>query len=135
MWVGVSACLYVHAGVYVVLCGMTTSHSTRCDCCVCDYNICFRLFALSIPSVPTLRLKDPRSRGWHNSAGYSSDGQVIWGARLSSNSKNRENPFLTNKMFFKHICETINNKETMFAFLAKRRRKNIETGRVTKRCG
>ena len=34
--------------------------------------------------------------GWHDSVGSSSDGQVIWVARLSSNSKNRENPLLTN---------------------------------------
>ena len=26
-------------------CGVTTSHSTCCSCCVCDYHICFRLFA------------------------------------------------------------------------------------------
>ena len=42
-------------------------------------------------------LKDPhRDGGWHNSAGFSSDDQVIWVARLSSNSKNRENLLLTN---------------------------------------
>ena len=43
------------------LCGVTTSHSTCCGCCVRDYHICFRLFALSSSSVPTLCLKDPRS--------------------------------------------------------------------------
>ena len=35
--------------------------------------------------------------GWHNSVGYSSDIQVVWVARLSSNSKKRENILLTNK--------------------------------------
>ena len=66
--------------------------------------------------------------GWHNS----SDGQVIWVARLSSNSKNRENPlFNNNKKSFllKHVCETMNNKKTRFAFLPNRW-KNIERGRV-----
>ncbi len=74
--------------------------------------------------------------GRHSSAGSSSDGQVIWVARLSSNSKNRENSlFNNNKKSFllKHVCET-NNKQTRFAFLANRRRKNIERGRVTIRC-
>ena len=78
--------------------GVTTSHSTCCGCCVRDYHICFRLFALSSSSVSTLCLKDPRSPpppGWYNSAG-SSDSLVIWVARLSSNSKNRENLLLTN---------------------------------------
>ena len=34
-------------------------------------------------------------------------------ARLSSNSKNRENSFNNNKKSFllKHVCETINNKK------------------------
>ena len=41
-------------------CWVTTNHGT-CSCCVRDYHICFRLFALSCPSVPTLCLKDPRS--------------------------------------------------------------------------
>ena len=39
-------------------------------------------------------------------------------ARLSSNSKNRENRlFNSNKKSFllKHVCETINNKQTRFA--------------------
>ena len=26
-------------------CGVTTSHSTCCGCCIRDYHICFRLFA------------------------------------------------------------------------------------------
>ena len=67
----------------------------------------------------------------------SSDGQVIWVARLFSNSKNTESPLLTNNknvFLLKHVCETINKKQTMFAFLAKRR-KNIERGRVTMRYG
>ena len=34
--------------------------------------------------------------GWHNPAGSSPDGQILWVATLSSNSKNRENPLLTN---------------------------------------
>ena len=61
--------------------------------------------------------------GWHYSARSSSDGQVIWVARLSSNSKNRENLLLINNkksFLLKHVCETINNKQTMFAFLAKK---------------
>ena len=92
--------------------GVTTSHSTCCGYCVRDNHISFRLFALSVPSVPTLCLKDPRS--WCNSAGSSSDSQVIWVARLSSNSNNLENPlFNNNKKSFllKHVCETINNKQ------------------------
>ena len=40
-------------------CGVTTSHST-CGCCVHDYHVSFRLFALSSPSMSTLCLKDPR---------------------------------------------------------------------------
>ena len=47
-------------------------------------------------------------RGWHNPAGSSSDGQVIWVVRLSSNLKNIENRFL-----LKYVCETINNKQTI----------------------
>ena len=66
--------------------------------------------------MPTLYLKDPRRvGGWHNSAGSSSDGQVMWVVRLSSNSKVKENVFLiNNKVFFflKHVCETINDKQT-----------------------
>ena len=70
--------------------------------------------------------------GWHNSAG-SSDVQVIWVARLSSNSKNRENPLFKNNqksILLKHVCKIIDNKQMMFAFLANRRRKNIERGGV-----
>ena len=51
--------------------------------------------------------------GWHNSGVSSSDGQVILVARLSSNSKNRENPlFNNNKKSFllKHVCETMNKQ-------------------------
>ena len=62
----------------------------------------------------------PTETGWRNSAGSSSDGQVIWVARLSSNSKNWENPlFNNNKKSFllKHVCETINNKQTRFALV------------------
>ena len=73
---------------------------------------------------------------WHNSAGSSSDRLVIWVARLSSNSKNRENPLFNNhkkSFLLEHICETINNKQAMFAFL-ENRRKNIERGRVTMWC-
>ena len=29
-------------------CGVTTSHSTCCGCCVRDYYICFRLFAHAV---------------------------------------------------------------------------------------
>ena len=64
-------------------------------------------------------------RGWHNSVGSSSDGQVIWLARLSSNSKNWENPLFynnnnNNNIFFllKHVCETINNKKKKRALLS-----------------
>ena len=78
-------------------------------------------------------------RGWLNSASSYSDGQVIRVARLSSNSKNEEPPLLINNKYgfffsLKHICETINNKETIFASQAKRR-KNIESGWVTMMCG
>ena len=58
-------------------------------------------------------------------------------ARLSCNSKNREIPFLNNKdvyFLLKHVCETINDKPTMFVFLTKRR-KNIERGKVMMGCG
>ena len=57
-----------------------------------DYHISFRLFALSNPSVPTLCLKDPQSRLTQFSRIF------FWRsvARLSSNSKNRETPLLTN---------------------------------------
>ena len=41
-------------------CGVTSSHSTCYGCCVCDNYICFRLFVLSNPSMPTLCLKDLR---------------------------------------------------------------------------
>ena len=34
-------------------CGVTISHSTFCGCCVRDYHISFRLFALSV--LPCLR--------------------------------------------------------------------------------
>ena len=100
-------------------CGVTTSHSTCCGYCVRDYHISFRLFALSNPSVPTLCLKDPRRGGWHNSAGSSSNGQVIEVARLFSNSKNRENTlFNNNKKSFllKHVCETINSKQCLLSW-------------------
>ena len=41
----------------------------------------------------------------------------------------------TKKSFLlKHVCETINNKQSRFAFLANRRRKNIVRGRVVMRC-
>ena len=46
--------------------------------------------------------------------------------RLSSNSKNRENPLLTNNkdvFLLKHVCETINNKQTMFAFFPGKKKK------------
>ena len=56
---------------------MTTSHIICCGYCVRDNHISFRLFALSNLSVPTLYLKDPR-RKVDNSAGSSSDGQVIF---------------------------------------------------------
>ena len=41
-------------------CGVTTSHSTCCGCCVHDYHICFQLFTLLNPSMPMLYLKDPQ---------------------------------------------------------------------------
>ena len=76
-----------------VQCGVTTSHYT---CCVRDYHLCYRLFALSSPSVPTLFERSTKGGGWHSSAGSSSDGRVF----ESSNSKNRENPLLTNDRRF-----------------------------------
>ena len=99
--------------------GVTTSHSNCCGYCVWDYCISFQLFALSNPSMPTLCLG-----GWHNSAGSSSDSQVIWVARLSTNSKNRENPlFNNNKKSFllKHVCETINNKRGLLSWQTEER--------------
>ena len=81
---------------YGAQCGVTTSHSSCCGCCIRDNHIRFRQCALSNSSVPTLCLKDPWGWDWHNSAGSSSDGQVIRVARLSSNSKNRETPLLIN---------------------------------------
>ena len=68
---------------------MITSHSTYCGYFVRDYHISFRLVALSNPSVSTLCLKDQ--------ADFFFNGQVIWVARLSSNSKNRENLLFNNK--------------------------------------
>ena len=57
--------------------------------------------------------------GRHNLAG-SSDGQVIWVARLSSKLKNRDNPlFNNNKKSFtlKHVCEKINkNKQCLLSW-------------------
>ena len=41
-------------------CGVFSSQSTCCGCCIRDYHIFFRLFALSNPSVLTLCLKNPR---------------------------------------------------------------------------
>ncbi len=42
----------------------------------------------------------------------------------------RSRSLLPSEMHYSHhVCETINNKQTMFAFLANRRRKNIERGR------
>ena len=58
-------------------------------------------------------------------------------ARLCSNSKNRENPFnkqQKNCFLFKHLCETMNNKQTMFSFLAKRRRKEYREGKYDNEC-
>ena len=46
-------CSYASFGAQ---CGVTTC----CCCYVRDYHICFRLFALSSSSIPTLSLKDPR---------------------------------------------------------------------------
>ena len=112
-------------------CGVTTSHSTSCGCCVRDYHICFRLFSLSV--LPCQRCVGKIHKGgWHNSAGSSSGSQVKWVARLSSNTKKRKNSLQTNNkngFLLKYVCETIKNKLTMFVFLAKRRRKNIERGR------
>ena len=118
-------------------CRMTTCHSTCCGYLIREYHIRFRLFALSNPSVPTL-WKTHKRGGGRNSAGFSSDGQVIWVARLSSNSKNKENPLFNKQQrnrFYWNTFETINYKQTMFAFRAKKRRKNIERGRGTMRCG
>ena len=75
-------------------CGVITSHST-CGCCVRDCHICFRLFALSSPSVLMLSLKDQRSGVDTIQAGSSSYAQVIWVARLST-QRIEKNPLLTN---------------------------------------
>ena len=120
-WTFQPTLIYIYIWSYIshgAQCGVTISHSTCCGYCFRDYHISFWLFALSSHSMPMLCLKDPWRGRWHNSARSSSDSQVIWVAR------NRENPLVTNnKKWFllKHVCETINNKQTMFAFLAKRR--------------
>ena len=64
--------------------------SYACHGAVVSVTTTFASKCLSSPSVPT---KGSR----HNSAGSSSNCQVIWVGRLSNNSKNRENPLLTNK--------------------------------------
>ena len=65
--------------------------------------------------------------GWHNSAGSSSNGQVIWVTTLSSNSKNRENLLYNNKKSFllKHVCETINIKTNDVCFFGKKEEERI----------
>ena len=122
-------CYTSHGAKY----GVTASHST-CGCCVRDYHICFRQLLCHVLPCPRCIWKIHK-RGLTQFRS-SSDGQVIWVTRLSSNSKNRENLLLTyNKdNFYWSICEKINYKKTMLAFLAKRR-KNIERGRVMMRCG
>ena len=132
IYVCVCVCVWSYA-IHGAQCGVTTSHSTSgyfvydtilaSDCLLCQILPCpccvWKIHGVGDTIQPDLFLT------------------VIWVARLSSNSKNRENPlFNNNKKSFllKHVCETINNKQTMFAFLANRR-KNIERGRVTMRCG
>ena len=71
----------------------------------CDYKSPYLLWLLcsrlphKLPTVCFLKslsaftvFERSTKGGWHNSAGSSSDGQVKWVARLSSNSKNIENP-------------------------------------------
>ena len=118
-------------------CGVTTRHRT-CGYCVRDYHISFRLFALSNPSVPTLCLKDPRRRiDTIQPDLLLTVRQYVWLNCLTTQRIEKTRCLTTIKKSFllKHICETINNKHTMFAFLANRRRKNIKRRRVTMRCG
>ena len=55
-------------------CGVTTSHSTCCGCCVRDYHICFRLFAFVKSFRAHSVFEKSKKGGWRNSAGSSSDG-------------------------------------------------------------
>ena len=71
-------------------CGVTTSHSTFCGCCVRDYHICFPLFAFVKSFRAHAVFERSTKGGWHNPAGSSTDGLVIWAARLSSNSNDKQ---------------------------------------------
>ena len=119
-------------------CGVTTSHSTCCGCCARDNHISFRLFALSNPSVPSLCLKDPRRRVDTIQLDLLLTVRVYeWLDCLATERIEKTSCLTTtkNRFLLKHVCETINNKQTRFAFLANRRRKTIERGRVTMKCG
>ena len=71
--------------------------------------------------------------GWHNSAGSFSDGQIIWVARLSSNSKKRENLLFNKQQKIVFIETRLWDKRCLLSW--QKRRNNIERGRVTMRCG
>ena len=73
-------------------CGVTINHSTCCGYCVRDYHISFRVFAFKSFRAHAVFERSTKVGGVLNSAGSSSNGQVIWVARLSSNSKYRGNP-------------------------------------------
>ena len=72
---------------------VTTSLSTRCDCFARDYLIYSQLVDLSSSSVPTLCLKDPRSR--IDTLQLDLLLTIRWNDSLAT-QKNGENPLLIN---------------------------------------
>ena len=101
---------------------VSTSQSIFCGFCVRDNHFSFRLFALSNPSVPTLCLKDLRRRvdkilpDLPQTVRY-----YEWLHCLATQTIEKTRCLTTKKSFLlKHVCVTINNKQTRFAFRAKR---------------
>ena len=61
---------YANHGVH---CGVTTSNSTCCGCCVRDYHICFQLFAFVKSFRAHAVFERSTKGGRRNKAGSSSD--------------------------------------------------------------
>ena len=106
-------------------CGLTTVHSICCGCCVLEYHIIFRLFVLSSPSAPTLCLKDSRRVVDTIKTDFLLTVRYYGGLDCVATQ--------IIMLSLKHVWDTISNKQTMFAFLVKRR-KMIEREIVRKRC-